>query len=184
MRSVINKHKNNMKKIQFVLNVPHNFDFDIVEFDPAAVFGSGWKFGEEINGLPDNDEITVFQKAIEKASTLPKDEGRNLLFPTGIATGNKVITGEDRIKVLSAVNLSDPVFLWSLYKEDGQKTLHYFHDTYGVTWMESLRRILLSPDGGRCALCLFRDSDGSWYYYYRWLGNGRNVDNPALSLAI
>lgn len=184
MRSVINKHKNNMKKIQFVLNVHHNFDFDIVEFDPAAVFGSGWKFGEEINGLPDNDEITVFQKAIEKASTLPKDDGRNLLFPTGIETGNKVITGDDRIKVLSAVNLSDPVFLWSLYKEDGQKTLHYLHDTYGVTWMESLRRILLNPAGNRCALFLNRVSDGSWYDYYYWLDFDRNVDDPAVSFAI
>ncbi len=171
------------KRVKFEMIISKIFDFPIIEFDPEAVFGSGWKFAPEINGPAENDGVTGFQEAVLKASILPKDQGYRLLFATGLTAGNKVITGENRIKVIPNVNFADPDLPWSLYKEGDQRTLRYFHDTYGVNWMESLRRILLSPRGGQCALCIRRDIDGSWDHDYYWLSDDRDTDNPVLSFA-
>jgi hypothetical protein len=88
-----------------------------------------------------------------------------------------------RIKVLATINLADPDLLWSLYKKKGQMTLHYLYQTYGVTWFEALRRIILDPIGIRYSLYLSLNTDGSWKTLYRRLDRSRFHVSPALGVA-
>lgn len=148
---------------------PFDLDLDIIPFNPAAVFGEGWKFEDEkgiINGL--GDGITSFGEILAKAVVLlpsQKDEALKLLFPTGLGEDQNAITGEDRLKALADRFLADPDLGWSLYKEEGQKTLKFLHDTFGVTWMEFLRRTFRDPNRRRYALLLYRRGDGSWHWH-------------------
>ena len=171
-----------MKALQFSITTMVSFTLNLVTLQPATDIGADWKWADEINGPKDNDGITAFQRVIVEASTLPKEEGYKLLFADGLAKGQASITGDDKIKALASRNLGDPDLLWSLYKEEGQKTLRYLHDTYGVVWMESLRRILCSPGGRRASLYLCRGVDGSWDWRCSWLGRSRVASLPALVL--
>ena len=171
-----------MNTIEFSITIVINFLLKIIGLNPATDIGEGWSFEKEINGAEGNDGITAFKEAIQKAALLPKEEGRKLLFATGLAEGATSITGEDKIKALSKRALADPDLGWSLYKEEGQKTLRYLHDTYGVTWMEFLRRVLRSPGGSRVSLYLYRGDVGSWVWSYYWLDDDRNASIPALAL--
>jgi hypothetical protein len=178
-----------MKLQSSILPAPFGFnlDLDIIPFDPIAVFGEGWKFEDEngiINGL--GNGVTGFVDTITKAVALlpdKKEEALKLLFPTGISKNQTIITGEDRLSALADRFLADPDLGWSLYKEEGQKTLRFLHDTFGVVWMEFLRRTLRGPGRDRYALYLCRNDDGSWYWNVRWLDNNRNVSPSALGLA-
>lgn len=166
---------------------PFHLNLDIISSDPAAVFGEGWKFEDEervINGL--GDGVMSFGETLAKAIALltdKKDEALKLLFPTGLSENQTIITGEDRLKALTERFLADPDLGWSMYKEEGQKTLKFLHDTFGVTWMEFPRRTLRDQDGLRYSLCLCRRADGSWRCDYRWLGFERSASRPALGLA-
>lgn len=162
-----------MKELQFGLK--------IVRFDPALVFDWGWKLESVVYGPRGNDGISAFQSTIEKASLVSKDEARNMLFASGLSDGNTVVKGEDKIKALSNVNHADPDLIYSLYIEEGQQTLRYLYETYGITWMESLRRIIFASFR-RCSLYLFRKDDGSWSCGYHWLNYNRDLGKPALVL--
>jgi hypothetical protein len=118
---------------------------------------------------------------ITKAVFLPKDEGHKLLFPLTLK-GEANLTAKDKIKAFAQLRLADPDLLWSLYMEKGQKTLCYLHDTYGITWMESLRRLLVRPDGGQDSLCLYQVSRYSWLHAPYGRVNIRGDKLPALSL--
>lgn len=154
--------------------------FCLINLNPATDLSEVWSFDNKVNGPETNDGITAFKEVLIKAAALPKDEGYKLLFATGIVKGATYITGEDRIKALAKSNLADPDLLWSLYKEEGQETLHYLHDTYGVKWMEALRRVLRDTDGRRCSLLLGRLGNGSWSHIADDLRAERSATLPAL----
>ena len=171
-------------KIKFHLKrtIVVEFTIKVIGLNPKKDLGKGWSFVRKVNGAKENDGITAFKNTILKAAALPKDQGYELLFATGIAGGATDIKGEDRIKVLAKSNLADPDLLWSLYKEEGQKTLEYLYDTYGVIWMESLRRVLCNQFGSLFSLFLYRENDGSWDWSYRLLDFDRDAVFPALVL--
>ena len=174
-----------MKKpeiLKFSITTVVNFALAIVSFDPARDIGEKWKFEDGINGPAESDGITAFKEVVAQAALLPKEEGYKLLFATGFTDGQTVITGDDRIKALAGKNLADPDLGWSLFNEEGQKTLRHLNDRYGVVWMEFLRRTLLRPDGSRRGFYLCRVGVGSWRWYYFWLVNDRNASGPALVL--
>lgn len=165
---------------------PFDLDLDIIPFDPAAVSGEGWKFEDKegiINGL--GDGVTSFGKTLNKAvAFLPsqKYEALKLLFPTGLSEDQTVITGEDRLRALADRFLADPDLGWSLCREEGQKTLKFLHDIFGVTWIGFLRRTLCNPSRLRFALYLYCGGDKNWSWSYRGLNVGCSAINPALSL--
>lgn len=165
---------------------PFVLDLNIIPFDPVGSFGNGWRFEDEgitINGL--GDGITGFVETLAKAvSMLPdkKEEALKLLFLTELSEGQPYITGEDRLKASTNRFLADPDLGWSLYQEKGQKTLRFLHDTFGVTWIEFLRRTLCYPDGSCCALFLCHKLDDSWGRNYSWLDAPRCDMCPALGL--
>jgi hypothetical protein len=176
-------HISIMNTLTFI--IPLTFSLPILTLNPTTDIGSDWKFvPDELHGPAESDGITAFQELIVQASALPKEQGKALLFATGLADDQEVITGEDRLKVLAGRNHADPNLLWSLYKEDGQKTLRYLHDTYGVVWMEGLRRLLLNSHGSRSGFYLCRDGYdvGSWDWHYYWLDDDRDADDAALVL--
>ena len=167
--------------LHFSITTIVNFALTIVALDPARDIGEGWKFEDGINGPADNDGLTAFKEVVAAAALLPKEEGYKLLFAT-VTDGQTVITGDDRIKALAGKKLGDPDLGWSLFLEEGQKTLRHLNDRYGVVWMEFLRRTLLSPLGSRSGFCLDRKDDGSWRWHYHWLGYDRDAGAPALVL--
>ncbi len=179
---MFSKPFHNMNILNFRITTSTDFALSIVSLDPAQDIGAKWKFDKQVYGATGNDGITAFKDVIVRAAGMPKDDGRKLLFATGLAEGDNVITGEARLTALAGRNLADPDLGWSLFKEEGQKTLRYLHDTYGVVWMEALRRILLNPDGNRRSFSLCRRDDGSWDWDYRWLDSGRNAQREALVL--
>ncbi len=168
--------------LEFTVTVVISFALKIINLKPQTDIAEDWKLAGVVHGSANNDGITAFKDVIVKAASLPKKKGYKLLFADGLAKGETVITGEDRIKVLACRALADPDLGWSLFKEKGQKTLRYLYDTYGVKWMEFLRRELCDLDGRRNSLSLFRRDDGSWGRSNRWLSDYRNARHPALVL--
>lgn len=152
-----------------------DFGLDLVEFDPAF-FGSGWNFAPEVNGLNNNDGITSFQDVIVKASSLPEKEGYRLLFTKISLPKGTSINPEKMIEKLSDLNLADINLFWSLYREPDQKILCYLRKVYGVTFMESFRRIIVSPKGYRCWISLrWNKEDSSWIFEKNCIIEGLNV---------
>ncbi len=171
-----------MNILEFSITTVVKFAISILSFTPATDIGKDWKFSEEIFGRKGKDGLTAFKEVIIEAAKLPKEEGYNLLFKTGLPEGETVIIGEKKLEAFADENLADPDLLWSLYKEEGQKILRYLHDTYGITWMEALRRILLRSDGLRCSLYLCRLDVGSWLWDCTWLDDVRSARRVALVL--
>lgn len=169
-----------MKTIRVRIRTIITLEFQLISFNPEKDIARLWAFGDKTNGPLENDGITAFKRVIAKAATLPREEGYKLLFATGLV-GTTWISLEDRIRILSARAMADPNLLWSLYKEKGQKTLRYLYNTYGVTWMESLRRCVCFQGGNEHTLHLFRKKGGRWDWDYFW-GEARTAVHPALVL--
>ncbi|MES2408946.1 MAG: hypothetical protein V4509_01425 [Patescibacteria group bacterium] len=135
-----------------------NFCLNILRFDLAA-FGKKVSFDESmVHGAPNNDGISTFLDIVKKASLLSKQNGKKLLFVH--AYGKE----KERLKAMSDRNLADPDLGWSLVKEKGQKTLAYLYNTYGVKYIQVLRRVvcLEGVDHTRYYMLLCRNPDGRW----------------------
>jgi hypothetical protein len=61
--------------------------------------------------------------------------------------------------------------------------LKWLHKTFNLTWFEFLGTTLRDSDGNRCALYLYRDDGGSWYWLCYWLGSDRGANYLALGVA-
>lgn len=162
---------------------PIEFNLPIKEFDPRSILGDSAKFTPEINGPADCDGITNFQTLITKASHLKKDDGLRLLFSNGLDTGRNTMTGEDKIKNFANLPSADPDLLFSLYLQPEQKILQYFYSTYGITYIESVRRVILHPSGALFLMYVCRYEDGkSWACNCSPLGKYRVAHHNILLL--
>ena len=172
--------------IQLPPPAPFELNLDIILFDPAAVFGKGWKFEDEngvTNGL--GDGITGFVETLTKAVALlpsKKKEAFDILFLTARNEDQTIITGNDRLKGFVDKFLADPDLGQSLYKEEGQKTLNFLRDTFGVMNIEFLRRTLLDPSCNR-SFPFLGSVDGWWHWAFHWVDDVRHVIYPTLVFA-
>jgi hypothetical protein len=163
--------------LKFTIPGLREFILPIHDFDPTVPFGPGWGFDEKIYGLADSDGITRFAELLEQAATVTRDEGYNMLFSTRLNRGQSIETLNDK-------TLADPDLIWSLLMEEGHAILNYLHDSYGVTYLEVLRRLLISREGYHCALCVYRDqADRKWRISCRWLGRLPGPEDPAILLS-
>ncbi len=172
-----------MKAIKFEVRRVVRFNIKIVRFYPERDFDPslGLKFEPKINGLAGNDGVANFERALRMIAGLQREEEKKLLFASGLDGDTVYQTAEDRIKALANRELADPDLGWSLYKEKGQKTFRYLHDTYGVTWIEFLRRVMRGVDDRRYSLCFVHQNDGMWKADISWLGSNRSINHPALA---
>jgi hypothetical protein len=56
------------------------------------------------------------------------------------------------------------------------------YDTFGITYLDLFGKVLRSPHGRRRVLCLYRLSDGSWFWYVRWLVSAWNGNHASAAL--
>jgi len=130
-------------------------------FDPEKFsgLGKGWKIVERIGQRVGN--------ILDAGKISRKDY---------LEKGESYISGEKRLERIKAnqtdIQLDGEDFL-ALYEEEGQKTLRWLHDTKGITWLSFWGIILEHPNGRRGVLCLDREDDGSWGWYYGWVDDGR-----------
>ncbi len=140
-------------------------------FDPEKFIGKGWKIDEQVSNRS-GDNLDAGQ--ITRKDYLKKRES--------------YINGEERLKRIKAAGEQDlqldaEDFL-ALYQEESQLTLRWLYDTKGITWLSFWGTILRSPGGCRFVLSLFRWDDGSWGWYYFWVGSDEwSASNPAGVLA-
>lgn len=138
-------------------------------FDPVKFIGKGWSIVEED----------------ERALVLIEIDFSKVRFESGLREGESTIIGEqklERIKAMPEIRL-DAKIGQALYEEKGQPTLRFIYEYYGVSWFELAGTVLRLSDGSRYFLCLNRDDDGSWNWYYHWLDRGRNRDHVSPLLA-
>lgn len=139
-----------------------------------------------------------FQESLRLSSRFmdtDKDRARAFLFSGGLG---RMTVEKKRVALINERRLLvGPDFGWSLLKEGGfggQKTLRYLHDTFGVQFIDFLGRIIIDPQGNRCALTLFREGtihlkidgvwteiEGSWTWGICRLDCERGDDSPTLA---
>jgi hypothetical protein len=160
-----------------------NFSLPVLRFNPGVcIMLTGFSFCDEINGLEENDGVSMFGEIITKASSLPTEDGCKLLFATGFDQDENAITGNRRVKNLSTRSFADPDLVWSLHQEDGQKTLHHLNRIYGVTHIEALRRVVLNRHGNQFSVSVKKSDAGHWKMDYIPLGDVRGENVLALTL--
>lgn len=154
-------------------------------FNPATFIGQGWSVWK---GLANGDGLTGGEEQDGRSLGITELDASKLTkegnFLTGLEGNESVVTGEKKLARLMVKAIqADAKIAEALYKEDGQKTLRFLHDTLGVTWMEFLGTVLRSPTCLRCALYLCRDDGGGWGWHHVWLGHVRGSGPPALGFA-
>jgi hypothetical protein len=167
------------------------FSLPIIVFDPINEM-RGLSFDKTSYGAC-NDGFTGFVRILERASAVlcygdNKEEtisqAIGLAFPTGLFKDRKCITVKERMEVLVGRMFADPVLGWSLFVEEGQKTLRWIHDVFGILQLEFLRRIFYEGSGvdhrDRFAFCLYRNYEGSWRWHCDNIENRRNNTSHAL----
>jgi len=137
---------------------------------PAEFIGKGWEAVEYDERSLKLTEID-FSKAV---------------FGCPLREGEHYITGEEKLKREKGdkklIRLDFGVGA-ALFQEQGQSTLRFLHDTFGVTWMEFTGTVLRLPGGRRCFFCLYRGDGGSWGWRCGWLGLGRVAGDVSVRLA-
>ena len=158
-------------------------------FDPSAFTGNkdlkiwcGPKNGLGLHGPKEQDQRSLFVDRIDFS-----DFTRQGNFLNGLRVGEDCITGEiKRWRLIRNSVQADARIAEELFKQEGQQTLRLFYDSFGIENIEFLGTVLRSPRGRRCSLRLYRRTDkwseGSWFYYYAWLGYPSGAKSFALTL--
>ncbi len=141
-----------------------------IPFDPKTFIGNGWSIEEQD----------------ERAIALTEIDLTEVMFDSTLEKGEKSIKGEDKLKRLkektNRIRLDAGIFktLWEnqilipeKWKEqtNGNTTFIFFDGT-----------VLRDSSGSRCVLSLYW-SDGRWDWYYIWLEDDWNANNPSAVLA-
>lgn len=138
-------------------------------FDPVKFIGPGWSIIEE-----DPRSLSLTDIDVAKVR-----------FESGLQDGERDIDGEEKLRRLKErpeVRL-DAKLGQAWYEEESQATLCFLHDHFGVTWFELPGTVLRDPYGLHYFLVLFRYGDGSWVWYFYWLGADRSRSHVSPLLA-
>jgi hypothetical protein len=141
------------------------------DLDPAAIFGSGWKYS---NKKGDTDDRSL---------VLTEVDFSKVLLETCLKEGEQRITGEEKLKrLIESGNIRlDPRFGAALFQEEGHTTLERLNKEHGVTCLDFFGKTLVRPGGGRCVLCLYRRG-GGWCRGADWLDGVWNVGDFSVGL--
>src|SRR3989344_797976 len=130
-------------------------------FNPTRFIGKGWTIEEQD----------------ERALALTEIDFGAVRFESGLKEGEAAITGEEKLKRLKAggVVRLDAKIGQTLYEENGQATLRFIHEHFGISWLELAGTVLRHPDGRRYCLYLCRYGDDPWRWRYGWLDYDRRA---------
>ena len=130
-------------------------------FNPTRFIGKGWTIEEQD----------------ERALALTEIDFSKVRFESGLKEGEAAITGEEKLKRLKAggVVRLDAKIGQTLYEENGQATLRFIHEHFGISWLELAGTVLRHPDGRRYCLYLCRYGDDPWRWRYGWLDYDRRA---------
>lgn len=130
-----------------------------LNFDPVAVFGSGWKYSSKKG---DTDKRSL---------ALPEVDVAKLLFETCLKEGETSIIGEEKLKrLIKSGNIRlDSRFGAALFQEEGHLILERLCKERNITYLDFPGQVLVSPYGDRYILYLCRHG-GRWYRSANWLG--------------
>jgi hypothetical protein len=158
-------------------------------FDPSAFTGNkdlkiwcGPKNESGLHGPKEQDQKSLLVDRIDFSGFTKQGN-----FLNGLRAGEDCITGEiNRWRLIRHSIQADARIAEELFKQEGQQTLRLFYDSFGIENIEFLGTVLRSPRGRRCSLHLYRrtynGSNGSWFYYYSWLGYPRGAKSFVLTL--
>ena len=138
-------------------------------FDPTF-FGTGWTVESEN----------------PKAIALTEVDFTKVTFDSFLREGEETITGEEKLSRATDTLLLDAKIGQLLYEQKNQPLLNWLYDKKGICWMEFAGTVLRDSVGRRYFLYLLRQLDGSWHWYYNWLGHGRHYGfvSPLLASAL
>lgn len=128
------------------------------------------------------DGVSKLGNRMIRAASLPNEQGKSFLFPTGISAPRTHITVRDRQKLFAKHNLADPDLLWSLVNQDDQQILSYLYDTYGVSFMDAPRRHVFDGIQTVYVVSIMRNADASWKLVLRSQTSVCFFDQPTLQL--
>ncbi len=148
----------------------------VTPFNPTTFFGYGWSIWR---GPADRAGRRGEKQQDGRSLALTEVDFSKILLETCLREGESKITGEEKLRRLKASGriLLDARIGQALYREGGQKTLRWLHDTHGITYVDFMGTELRGgPYGYRYVLCLYRGDGGSWYRNYdrladRWFGS-------------
>lgn len=151
-------------------------------FDPSTFIASGWTIWR---GPADGNGLKGDEQQDHRSLELTQVDFTKGRFETCLADGEQVITGEQRLNRLreKVFIRADAAIGVALFKEPGQVILNWLYQTHGVAWFELPGTELRNSNGYRYVLCLYREDDGQWYWYYYWLVSDRAAERLALVFA-
>ncbi len=155
---------------QFEVRGPSVLSIDRSQpFSPEKFIGRGWSTLEE-------DKRALLLTSIDFSIAA---------FENVLAEGETTITGEEKlVRLMSGGKIClDAKVGQALLEENGQATLRFLYDNYGISWMEFAGTVLRGSEGSRFFLCLLRSDGGSWLWHYRWLGRDRFAENVSPLIA-
>ncbi|MCX6720779.1 MAG: hypothetical protein NTW11_03160 [Candidatus Staskawiczbacteria bacterium] len=145
--------------------------FATAPFDPIKFLGKGWSIVQK-----DQDKVSVALTEVDLGSAN---------FTSSLKEGETPIKGEEklaRLKASGAIRYGATVFmgLWQDYQaRKTESVLEKLYQQNGTTFIAFLGDVILSPDGDRSVLYVYRDDDGEWHWDYDWLGNDWDGGNLA-----
>jgi hypothetical protein len=155
--------------------LPINRSIPVEKIGPCWPIWLGPKDGDGLTGEPNQDLRALALKEFDPAKAV---------LLTGLEEVETVVTGEKKLERFAKgkeIPVDDQT-LWTLYNENGQKTLEWMNKYLGATWLEASGTVLLHPNGRRFSLCLCRKTDGGWGWLCNWLGGDQSASNPSLGL--
>ena len=130
-------------------------------FDPEKFLGKSW-------GI-------IAEERDARSAALPEVDFGQAEFISCLKPGESSIKGEEKLRRLKAsgrLRYGASVFhgLWQDYQNRQENSvLETLYRLKNLTYLDFFGDVLLSPDGGRLVLCLYRSSGGEWYWDARWL---------------
>lgn len=153
-------------------------------FNPSEFIGKGWATWK---GPIDGDGLSGEEDIDTRSASLSEIEIAKFIFETCLKSGEKSITGEEKLRRLKEksdfIRFGDNVFLGLRLNYQANKEnsiLELIHRNFKIIYIDFPGQVLRGPNGDRDVLCLCRDDDGEWSWHCRWLGNDWNAVNPSV----
>lgn len=152
-------------------------------FDPAKFIGAGWSIWK---GPKDGDGLSGEEQQDARSLQITELDLSRIRFEHCLEGSEKRITGETKLARQKRDERKfirvDAQIAQALFQEPGHRTLEWIRNELKRTWFDIPGTELRSPNGSRCILSLYWGGD-RWCWFYHYLGNAWDAENPSLLLA-
>ncbi len=149
--------------------LPGNLCVATAPFDPEQFIGKEWK--------------TLSEEQDKRAQYLGEVDFSRAAFLSCLKDGEKFVKGEEKLRRLKdsgRIRYGVTVFmgLWKNHQDNKEDSvLECLYREKGITYIDFFGDVLLSPDGYRFVLYLYRDDDGAWGWGCDWLESDWYVED-------